>query len=142
MEEGRDISWIVQYLIRNKVKIRTSQNIDSDELDDLLVVEGKIKDLCKDGLLSDMDIYIIDLVSDGRPLRELEKSVDKNRVTISRVFLQICDRISYFLGGYFTDEGFLDNMKKSYKLSDEEVEELKLYMSGKFKHQLMRNSKK
>ena len=142
MEEGRDISWIVQYLIRNKVKIRTSQNIDSDELDDLLVVEGKIKDLCKDGLLSDMDIYIIDLVSDGRPLRELEKSVDKNRVTISRVFLQICDRISYFLGGYFTDEGFLDNMKKNYKLSDEEVEELKLYMSGKFKHQLMRNSKK
>ena len=132
------MGWIVQHLLRNKVAIKTTEDIESDEYNNLLVVEGKINELHSQGFLSDIDIYILELVSDGRPLKELEGSIDKNRITISKTFVQLCDRISYFLGGYFTDEGFLENMKSNYKLDDTQIEAVKLHMTGKFKHKLMR----
>jgi hypothetical protein len=135
------MSWICQSLLRNRISIKTKQDIDSDEFNDLLVIESKIKDLHRDGFLSDLDIYIIDLVADGRPIRELEATLGKSRVTVSRAFIQICERIGYFLGGYFTDEGFLDNMKHSYKLSEEDMDKLRLHIDGKFKHKLLRSIK-
>lgn len=135
------MSWIVQHLLRNKEIIRSEQDIESDDYDNLLVIEAKVKELHDEGLLSDMDIYIIDLVSDGKPIIELESTLSKNRVTISKTFIQICSRISYFLGGYFTDEGFLENMKINYRLSTEDIDKIKLYINGKFKHKLMRRTK-
>lgn len=134
------MSWIVQHLLRNKEIIKSVPDIDSDEYNNLLVVESKVNELYNEGFLSDIDISILNLVGDGRPIRNLESEIDKNRITISKTFVQICDRISYFLGGYFTDEGFLDIMKSNYRLSDNEVNRLKDYMSGKFKHKLMRKT--
>jgi len=84
-------------------------------------------------------MLIIDLVSDGRPLKTLEGSIGKSRVTISKTFIQICNRIAYFLGGYFTDEGFLDNLKNDNRLSEDDMEKARDYINGKFKHTLMRN---
>jgi hypothetical protein len=135
------MSWIIQYLLRNKESIKSaklSEDIGVDSYDDLLVVESKIKELYEEGFLSDLDIYIIDLIADGRPIRELESPLGKNRLTISKTFVQICKRISYFLGGYFTDDGFLSNMKEQYKLNDTDIDKLKLFMAGKFKHKLMK----
>ena len=134
------MSWIVQHLLRNREILNTTQDIESDEFNDLLVVEEKINELYKEGFLSDIDMYIIDLVSDGRSLRELEESIGKSRITISRTFIQICERIAYFLGGYFTDDGFIENIKNMYKLADDDVDKLKSHMEGKFKHKLMRNN--
>jgi len=132
------MGWIVQHILRNKVSIKTTQDIESDEYNNLLIIESKIKELHSEGFLSDIDVYILDLVSDGRPIKDLEVLIDKSRKTISITFIQLCDRISYFLGGYFTDEGFLDSMKESYKLSDEQISEIKKHIAGKFKHKLMR----
>jgi hypothetical protein len=135
-----EMAWIVQSLLRNKETIRCRQNIESDEFNDLMVIESKIKELHAVGFLSDIDICIIDLVADGRSLSDLEGNIGKNRVTISRTFIQICDRISYFLGGYFTDDGFLEEMKQNYKLSDEEVDKLRVHIGSRFKHKLMRST--
>ncbi len=132
------MSWICQYLLRNKEIITSEPDIDSDQYNDLLVIEKKIEELHEEGFLSDLDLYIIDLVSDGRPIKDLEKSLDRSRITISKTFIQICNRIAYFLGGYFTDEGFLENMKQNYRLSDEDIEKLNSYINGKFKHKLMK----
>jgi hypothetical protein len=134
------MSWIVQHLLRNKVLIHTVQDIESDEYNNLLTVESKIDELYEEGLLSDIDLSIINLLADGRPIKDVEGLIDKNRLAISRTFVQLCNRIAYFLGGYFTDEGFLDNMKESYKLSDAQIEELNVYIHGKFKHTLMRKN--
>ena len=136
------MSWIIEHILRNRESIRSDLTIESDEYDDLLVIEKKIDDLYKDGFLSDVDMYIIDMVSDGRPLRELGELFNKGRTTMPKTFVQICERIAYFLGGYFTDEGFLDNMRTEYKLTDESLDEIKLYMNSKFKHQLMKRKKK
>ena len=119
--------------------MNTAQDIESDEYNNLLTVEAKIKELYSEGFLSDMDLYIIDLVSDGRPIKELEEPIGKCRITISKTFIQICNRIAYFLGGYFTDEGFLDELKSNNRLSDEDIDKARTYIEGKFKHTLMRN---
>lgn len=132
------MSWIVEHLLRNKESISANPNIESDEYNDLLVVESKMNELHKEGLLSDLDLYVIELVADGKPIKNLEESLDKSRITISRTFIQICDRIAYFLGGYFTDDGFLENMKQNYRLSDEDIEKLNSYIRGKFKHRLLK----
>lgn len=136
------MSWIIQHLLRNGESIKTSPDIESEEFNNLLTVESKIDELYREGFLSDMDLFIIESMSDGKPMKELESKVDMNRVTISRTFIQICDRISYFLGGYFTDEGFIDNMKKNYKLDDSQIDHIKLHMQGRFKHKLIRKLKK
>lgn len=135
------MSWIVQHLLRNSIDIKTVPDIESDEYNNLLTIESKIDDLYNHGLLSDMDILIINSVADNRPLKDLESSVDKNRITISKSFIQICDRIAYFLGGYFTDDGFLDNLKSQYRVTDSELEYIKNHMQGKFKHKLLRKRK-
>lgn len=134
------MSWIVQHLLKNSESIKVKQDIDSDEYNNLLVVESKVVELYENGFLSDIDRYIIELVSDGRPLVELESSLDKNRLAISKTFVQICSRISYFLGGYFTDEGFLESMQEDYRLSEEDMEKLRLHINGRFKHKLMRKN--
>lgn len=132
------MSWIVQHILRNRESIRAARDIESDEYDNLLVIESKMNNLRERGFLSDIDCYIIDLVADGRPIRNLEVELDKGRIAISKTFIQICSRISYFLGGYFTDDGFLENIRINYRLKDSDIEELRLYTTGKFKHRLMR----
>lgn len=134
------MSWITQHLLRNSVSIKSSPDIESDEYNNLLVIESKINALHDSGFLSDIDLWIIELMADGKPIKNLEAEVGKNRITISKTFIQICDRISYLLGGYFTDDGFLDNMRESYNLDDAQIEKLKEYMSGKFKNKLMKKN--
>jgi hypothetical protein len=133
------MSWIIQTILRNREVIRTRQDIESDEFNNLLTIESKIDELYKEGFLSDIDLCIINLVADGRSISELEGRIGKSRITISKTFIQLCERIAYFLGDYFTDEGFLNNMKDDYKLSEDDLDRLRVHMSGKFKHKLMRS---
>lgn len=134
------MSWICQHLLRNRMAIKEGQDIESDEYNNVLMVEKKIRELYESGFLSDLDMYVIDLVADNRPLRELKDTLGKSHVTTSDLFIQICERIAYFLGGYFTDEGFLDSMKENYRLSDEDLDKLRDHIKGKFKHKLMRGN--
>lgn len=134
------MSWIVNHLLRNSVEIKSRPDIDSDEYNNLLVVESKINNLYSGGFLSDVDLFIIELMADGKPIKNLEAEIGKSRLTISKTFIQLCDRIAYFLGGYFTDEGFLDNMKELYKLDGSQMDKLKEHMSGKFKNKLMKKN--
>jgi len=132
------MSWIIETLLIHKEEIRAKQDIESDEFNNLILVEGKIEDLYTNDLLSDIDMLIIDLVVDGKVSSEMEEILGKNRNAISKSFVQICDRIGYFLGGYFTDDGFLESMRLDYKLSEEDVERIKQRMGSRFKHKLIR----
>lgn len=135
------MSWIIQHLLKNSLEIKETKNLDYDAYDNLIIVEKKIKDMYNDGYLSEVDMKIIDLVADGKSIISMEVFLDKNRLTISKTFIQICNRISYFLGGYFTDDGFLYNMKINYRLSDSDILKIKYFISGNFKHKLMRKIK-
>ena len=140
-KEGKAISWIVEHLIRNKDEIKSKQesdpDLESEDYNNLLILEHKIDTLHDYGILSDIDMLILNSYSDNRAMNEL-KSIMKDRHAISSSFIQICERIGYFLGGYFTDDGFIENLVESYKLDEEEIEVIKEYISGRFKHKLIR----
>jgi hypothetical protein len=116
-------------------------DVDSDEYNNLIVLESKIGQLKDNNLLSEYDVYLIKLLADGRTLKELEDELGKTRLTISRDFIKLCNRIAYSLGGYFTEDGFIDNMKENYKLTEDEIERVKEFMRGRFKHKLIRKRK-
>lgn len=137
------MSWIVEHLVRNRDTIRSvygnEGGLDSDVYNNLLILESKIDELHNSGVLSDLDIIILESVNDIY-LRDKLSTIIKDRHTYSRVFSQICERISYFLGGYFTDDGFLESMAIGYGLTEEQVDIIRKYMSSRFRHKMIRRT--
>lgn len=132
------MSWIIQSLLRSTVEIKTQQDIDSEDYNNLLIIEKKIKDMSSDGLLSSKDLEILEKVSDGKPLDEAGEQILKSRITLARKFYAICDRIAYALGGEFTDEGYLSSIQRKHHLTEEEVDKARKYIKGRFKYKIMR----
>jgi len=125
------MSWIIESLLNKKELIRETCDIESDEFNDLLIVEKAIKDLQKQGLITQEDLDIIlDKTTEGKTRNE--------KYTLSKKRSSICNRIAYYLGGYFTDDGYLSYIKKKYKLSREQVISLQTYMKSEYRNKVMR----
>lgn len=129
------MSWIVESLLNKRDEIREKGDIESDEFNDLIIIERAIGELKRQGLLSPSDMKIIEEFNMG--LSEVvphmaSKSLSKKRI-------DVCDRIAYYLGGYFTDEGYLDYMRRKYNLSEESIDILWKFIRSKYKHKVMRN---
>lgn len=124
-------SWIVETLLRNRLLIKSEGDIESDTFNDVLVIEKKIKDLYGQGLLSNFEIEIIDFVSDGKPFTNSKELLGKDRTTISKDFSIICERIAYFLGGYFTNEGLIEDLTKRLNLNEEQIKRAREFIYKK-----------
>ena len=133
------MSWILQTLLRDRPYLLETHNLDSDEYNNLLLVEKKIDTLYKAEILSDFDLEVLRCVSSGKSSFELEKKLNLNRVTISKLFINLCERIAYFMGGSFTDEGYISQVARDNRLTNDQVKILRSYISGKFKHTVIRN---
>lgn len=114
------MSKYIQLLLQNREEIKTTV-LDEDLYDDLLIVEKKIAELHKKGLLSDADINVINYMNNNQSLRSLSKKHRVSRITLSQRFRNICNRLAFYLGGYFTDTGYLQRLKQKYKLTDEQI---------------------
>lgn len=135
------MSWLVQSLLRNKVKIKTSPDLESDEYNDLLIIEKKVESLANEGILSEKELTLLLYISDGKSLVDSQMEFGKNRWDLAKDFSSICTKIAFYAGGYFTDEGYISYMTDKYKLNDEQIKKLEIYMKGKYKNKLIRNSK-
>lgn len=129
------MSWIIESLLNNQDTIRETGDIDSDEFNDLMLVEKAVETLKKENLLTEDDLSILEFFrtevtdkEDSRPERH----------TISKRYSQICDRIAYYLGGYFTDEGYLNYMLRKYKLTEEQIETMRNFMKSSYRHKIVR----
>lgn len=136
------MSWIIQTLLRNSLEIRSKQDIESDEFNDLMIVESKIKSLCEDGIISDEEMELIRYIEDGKPLVGSKEVLGKNRIAIAKDIESLCNKIAFYLGGYFTDDGYIDYMQTKYELTEQQVGELVDYMRGKYKNKLIRKRRK
>ena len=134
------MSWMVQHLLMNSELIHAQPDFESDEYNNLLVVESKINDLIKKGLISKHEKKVIDMFSDGKSLGDLETLLGINRVTVSKVFKEACDKVSFSLGGAFTDSGYVDYMVEKYKLSEEEADKLDKFIKSNLRHKIIRSS--
>lgn len=133
------MSWIVQTLLRDSVNIRSKSEIESDSFTDLLFLEKKIDELFDKGVITDEELELIGYFSGNTKLGN-ELAYTDRRI-VQRKFVALCAKIAYYLGGGFTDEGYLDYIQKKYNLNEEEVETLRTYMKGKYRHRLSRKIK-
>jgi len=136
------VSWYVSSLLKNSLSIKTDSDFESDQYNDLLVIEKKIDELYKLGLISDDEIRLIEYISDGKPLVNSMDGFGKNRISSAIQFNKLCNKIAFFAGGYFTDDGYIEYMRRKYNLTDEQVNRMSQYMKSKFKHKLRRKTKK
>lgn len=130
------MSWIVQSLLSNKNVIKEAGDINSDEYNDLLRIEMALNSLQSKGVISPEDLDIIaQMTGDSPGLNGVPKHA---REAVYKKFDTICERIGFYLGGYFTDEGYLWYMRRKYNLSDEQVEVMRQYMGSVYKRKIMR----
>jgi hypothetical protein len=102
------------------------------------MVEKAIGELTKKGVLNKQDLDVIaEMAGDISGFEARTKSQKDSQY---KRYFSICNRIAYYLGGYYTDDGYLAYMKRKYRLTDEQIETMRNYMRSKFKHKLARKS--
>lgn len=153
------MGWYVELLILNRDEIResvlnelsgleaggilsnsvlsTNSALESDEFNDLLLVEREIDKFTNNNLISEKELEVMNLVMNSPSFNKAQFDGDYSRPTISKIFRDVCDRISFSLGGVFTNEGFLEHMRFKYHLTSEEVVLLEKYLLSKYRHRLM-----
>lgn len=136
------MSWYVEILLRNSLEIKSKADIESDEYNDLIFVEKRCEDLYNAKIITDSDLSLIRYMEDGKPLVKSKEDVGKNRISLAKDFVNLCNKIAFYLGGYFTDDGYVDYMKTKYRLTDEQVGKMLDYMKSKYKNKLIRKQKK
>jgi hypothetical protein len=136
------MSWYINHLMKNRLEIRTNGDIDSDEFNDLIIIEKKIKSLYMADIISKAEMSLIDYVADGKPMASSKENFGKNRISLAKDFSNLCRKIAFYVGGQFTDDGYVDYMKNKYHLTEEQVQKLHDYMNSKYKNKLMRKKKK
>jgi len=128
------MSWLVETLLRDRYRIRSDPDFSSDEYNNLIIIESKIKELYESGSIDDFELALLEYVSTSNNYTALEEVLGIRRRTIASHFKRICDRISYSLGGEFTDAGYIEYMRKTYNLSEEEVEKIIMHMNSNYRH--------
>ena len=76
------------------------------------------------GLISDFELDVLSLVSSGATFNYITKTLSITNPTLRKIFKKLCDKIAFYLGDYFTDDGYIDYMQKKYNLNDDEVEKI------------------
>jgi hypothetical protein len=139
------MSWYVQQLIRTSTQLRDRihstrvedfeqvEEVDLEDFDynNLLLVEDAIDKLLCARQLSIRDLAIVVAVSSSKSFPQLERELGKTRITLGLSFQKICERLAFHLGGYFTDNGYLEYLKHKYKLDDARVNSVKVYIESR-----------
>jgi len=132
------MSWLVEMLLLRKAYIRETHSLDSDDFNNLMSVEKEVVRMISTGTISKRDQMILDAVISGKPFHILEKEINLSRVTISKVFKNVCDKIGRNLGGEFTDKGYIEYLADQYRLTDAQVRKLQKHIKSRFRHKVTR----
>ena len=146
------MGWLVEHLLKNRIEIK-NRSLDfsddastgcshlelDDQYNDLILVEVAINKLYKKGVLSDFEIKVIDYLSDGKEMVNSKKNLGLGRQVIAKYFSAICQRVSHYLGGHFTDDGLISEVAETNSLTVGQVEAAKRYMTSRHKHLINRS---
>jgi AraC-like DNA-binding protein len=128
------MSYRVENLLLNREMIRAQENIDSDDFNDLILVEKKLNELIANKSITQKEIKIVNIYLNCLNLEKAQKELGMSRLTISKIFTRVCERVSTYLGYSFTDEGFIEYMTDKYRLNKDEISRLKGFISSKYRH--------
>ena len=130
------MSWYISTLLKDSRRIRQTSDIESDEFNDLIIVEKQIEVLHKKGAISEKEMKIIDAMKTNRSSYDLSRELKINRGVIYKIFNSITERLAYYLGDEFTDIGYISYMTTKYNLTEKEITKLVKYMHGKYKYSI------
>lgn len=103
-------------------------DFDSSAFTNLLIVEKIIDKLVVDRKITPLEKLIVSLYASSTPMEDMIKQTGLlSKITIMKIFSKVCDRISYVLGGEFTDEGYISRLCEDYKLTEEQVQKVRNY---------------
>jgi len=127
------MSWIVEVILLDRYNLPENPSIDfigTNIYNDTTSVIEAIDDLMSEGVFSAEDVVFLDLVSSFGKFSLLENELGMQRNAIARKFKDLCGVISFYLGGWFTNEGFLEHMQNKYDLSDIQIELAREFMES------------
>lgn len=132
------MSWIVQRLLMETPQIKETHDFESDDYNNLLVIEKKMKEMDKNNLFNTEEIEVLNLIRAGYLFSDIEPMLKVGRETVSKIYKNVCERIAFSLGGEFTDEGFIQEVSEKNNLTPEEQDKLARFMNSNLKHKIMR----
>ena len=135
------MSWKTETLIINRLRLKEEHNLESDDYNNLLIIEKKAKELYELNILSTTEARILNYFSNGASLTDISKEMPQVKKTIVLLFRKACEKISFCLGGEFTDFGTVDELVDKYDLTEDQIENLVTYMNSEHKHRLSRIKK-
>jgi len=106
-----------------------SMDFDNFDYNNLLLVEKQIVSLIRTNQISESELEMLNAVSTGRTYLSLSKSLRVSRTTITKVFSEVCERISFYLGGVFTNSGYLEYIGNKYDLTLEQLAQAEIFMN-------------
>ena len=128
-------SWYVEYLIMNRFEIVSNPEQDLETYEDLLDVVKAYSVLKKRGIFSDKEIGVLESTPTIKSAGYIMK-ISKN--ITPKIFERACSKIGEYLGGYFTNAGYINYMQEKYNLTEQQNYNLQLFMNSKFRFKIMR----
>jgi len=122
------MSWIIGEYIRQMPYIKERADINSDSYNNAIIIEKTLDDMLKQGTITQQENDVIWSVSAGYSYSETARLLSLHRLTVSQIFKQVTDRISFILGGELTDSAFLDRIEGVEHLTDKDV--TKMFRQG------------
>jgi len=135
------MSWRIETLIINRLSLKEEHDLESDDYNNLLIIEKKAKELYELNILSTLEAKILNSFSNGSTLIDISKEIPLSKETIILFFRRACEKIAFCLGGEFTDFGTVDDLVDKYSLTEEQTNNLVAYMNSEYKHKLSRIKK-
>jgi hypothetical protein len=131
------MGWYIEYLLLHSDEIKATEDVDSDQFNDLLTVEKAIKTFVCKSLFADREYEVLILMMRFRSFNYVSDLTGIERRIIVKTFRSVVYRLSVVLGGIFTDEGYLDYLKNKYKLTDTQIDKASKYMKSEFRHDIL-----
>lgn len=118
------MSYLVQKTLLDTVKIRSRSEIESDEFNDLILIEKAISELYETYKLTPTEYRLLDLIKNLGSVTSASKELGVPQYEVYRQFLKLSKRIADKLGGIFLNENYYAYVVDKYKLTQEEKERL------------------
>lgn len=118
------MSWIIGEYIRQIHFIKERGNINSNSYNNAIIIEKTMDDMVKNNTITQRESDVVWSVSAGYSYSEIARVLGIHRLTVSQIFKDVTDRISFILGGELTDSAFLERIGKIEPLSEEDMEKM------------------
>lgn len=118
------MSWIIGEYVRQIHYIKERGNINSDSYNNAIIIEKTIADMIENSTITQRENDVIWAVSAGYSYSEIARILGIHRLTVSQIFKDVTDRISFILGGELTDSAFLERIGRIEPLSEEDMEKM------------------